>query len=67
MFPTRHRKPQSGTGNIPFESYVKNATSSVNRTAAPPFELIVMNLNYYLPMSDYAGLVTKTVGEDTPR
>jgi hypothetical protein len=52
-------------GYIPSESYVENTTSSVNRTAAPPFELTVTNLNYYPSISDYAGLVTKTVGGDT--
>jgi hypothetical protein len=28
--------------------------------------LAVTNLNYYPPISDYAGLVTETVGEDNP-
>jgi hypothetical protein len=53
-------------GNIPFESYVGNATSSVGRTAARPFGLTVTNLNYDPPISNYTDLVTQNVGEDTP-
>lgn len=53
-------------GNIPFESYVGNTTSSVGRTAARPFGLTVTNLNYDPPISNYTDLITETVGEDTP-
>lgn len=53
-------------GNIPFESYTGNATSSVGRTAARPFGLTVHNLNYYPPISESTELITETVGEDTP-
>lgn len=53
-------------GNIPFQSYVGNATSSVGRTAARPFGLTVTNLNYDPPISNYTDLITETVGEDTP-
>ena len=53
-------------GNIPFQSYVGNATSSVGRTAARPFGLTVTNLNFSPPISNYTDLVTVTVGEDTP-
>lgn len=53
-------------GNIPFESYVGNATSSVGRTAARPFGLTVTNLNYDPLISNYTDLVTETVGEVTP-
>ncbi|PQE21158.1 hypothetical protein CJF31_00010749 [Rutstroemia sp. NJR-2017a BVV2] len=53
-------------GNIPFESYTGNTTSSVGRTAARPFGLTVSNLNYDPPISNYTELVTETVGEDTP-
>ncbi|KAE9367685.1 alpha/beta-hydrolase [Stipitochalara longipes BDJ] len=52
-------------GNIPFESYVGNATSSVGRTAARPFGLTVTNLNYDPPISNYTDLITETVAEDT--
>lgn len=51
-------------GNIPFESHVDNSTSSVGRTTARPFGLIVTNLNYDPPISNYTYLVTETVGED---
>lgn len=53
-------------GNIPFQSYVGNATSSVGRTTARPFGLTVTNLNFSPPISNYTDLVTVTVGEDTP-
>ncbi|XMA20213.1 hypothetical protein WAI453_013004 [Rhynchosporium graminicola] len=53
-------------GNIPFQSYVGNATSSVGRTAARPFGLTVTNLNFEPPISKSTDLVTETVGEDTP-
>ena len=53
-------------GNIPFESYVGNSTSSVGRTSARPFGLTVTNLNYDPPIGNYTDLVTETVGEDTP-
>ncbi|TGO22275.1 hypothetical protein BPAE_0175g00190 [Botrytis paeoniae] len=53
-------------GNIPFESYTGNATSSVGRSAARPFGLTVSNLNYDPPISNYTELMTETVGEDTP-
>lgn len=53
-------------GNIPFESYVGNGTSSVGRTSARPFGLTVTNLNYSPPISNYTDLITETVGEDTP-
>lgn len=53
-------------GNIPFESYVGNATSSVGPTPACPFGLTVTNLNYDPLISNYTDLVTETVGEDTP-
>ncbi|KAL3424965.1 hypothetical protein PVAG01_04246 [Phlyctema vagabunda] len=53
-------------GNIPFQSYVGNATSSVGRTSARPFGLTVTNLNFNPPVSNYTDLVTVTVGEDTP-
>lgn len=53
-------------GNIPFESYTGNATSSVGRTAARPFGLTVGNLNYYPPISSSSELITETSGEDTP-
>lgn len=53
-------------GNIPFESYVGNESSSVGRTAARPFGLRVTNLHYDPPISDYTDLITETVGDDTP-
>jgi hypothetical protein len=53
-------------GNIPFQSYVGNATSSVGRTSARPFGLTATNLNYNPPISNYSELITVTVGEDTP-
>ncbi|CAD6445112.1 95f3bf77-9847-4956-b62c-04ac4d009df1 [Sclerotinia trifoliorum] len=53
-------------GNIPFESYTGNQTSSVGRTAARPFGLTVANLNYDPPISSSTELITETVGEDTP-
>ncbi|ESZ97760.1 hypothetical protein SBOR_1842 [Sclerotinia borealis F-4128] len=52
-------------GNIPFESYTGNATSSVGRTTTRPFGLTVSNLNYDPPISNYTDLITETVGEDT--
>ncbi|QSZ29332.1 hypothetical protein DSL72_003846 [Monilinia vaccinii-corymbosi] len=54
-------------GNIPFESYYGNATSSVGRTSARPFGLTASYLNYSPPISDSSKLVTETVGEDTPQ
>lgn len=53
-------------GNIPFQSYVGNDTSSVGRTTARPYGLTVTNLNYDPPISNYTDLVTQTVGTDTP-
>ncbi|KAH8649353.1 hypothetical protein BX600DRAFT_419518, partial [Xylariales sp. PMI_506] len=53
-------------GNIPFESYVGNATSSVGRTAARPFGLTVTNLNYDPPYASVDDVITETVGVDTP-
>jgi hypothetical protein len=52
-------------GNIPFESYVGNATSSVGRTSVRPFGLTVTNLNYDPPMSNYTDLVLR-LSERTP-
>jgi hypothetical protein len=52
-------------GNISFESYVENATSSVDQTAARPFGLTVTNLNSDPLVSNYTDLITETVGEDT--
>jgi len=53
-------------GNIPFQSYVGNSTSSVGRTSARPFGLTVTNLNYDPPIKNYTDLVTETFGQDTP-
>jgi len=52
-------------GNIPFESYVGNSTSSVGRTSARPYGLTVTNLNYSPSISDSSELVLETVGTDT--
>lgn len=53
-------------GNIPFQAYVGNGSSSVGRTSARPFGLTVTNLNYNPPINNYTDLITETVGEDTP-
>ncbi|CAG8977968.1 hypothetical protein HYALB_00001849 [Hymenoscyphus albidus] len=53
-------------GNIPFESYVGNATSAVGRTTARPFGLTSTNLHYSPPITSASELVLETVGEDLP-
>jgi hypothetical protein len=53
-------------GNIPFQSYVGNTTSSVGRTSARSFGLTSTNLNYSPPIKAASELVLETVGNDTP-
>lgn len=53
-------------GNIPFQSYVGNATSSAGRTAARPFGITATNLNYDPSINNYTDLVTAAFRADTP-
>ncbi|RDW59612.1 hypothetical protein BP6252_12699 [Coleophoma cylindrospora] len=52
-------------GNIPFQSYVGNSTSSVGRTAARPYGMTVTNMNFDPPVSNSSDIIQMTVGEDT--
>jgi hypothetical protein len=53
-------------GNIPFESYVGNATvPAVGRTASRPWGLTNTPLTYSPPITDPSQLQTITVGNDT--
>lgn len=52
-------------GNIPFQSYVGNTTSSVGRTSARPYGLTVTNLNFDPAVSNSSDIIQMTVGEDT--
>ena len=53
-------------GNVPFQSYVGNASSPVGRSAARPYGLTVTQLTYDPPVSSASDLKTYTDGVDTP-
>ncbi|KAG9951431.1 alpha/beta-hydrolase, partial [Aureobasidium melanogenum] len=53
-------------GNIPFQSYIGNATSSVGRTSARPWGMTNTHVTYYPAISNSSELTYELVGEDTP-
>ncbi|KAG9531197.1 alpha/beta-hydrolase, partial [Aureobasidium melanogenum] len=53
-------------GNIPFQSYVGNATSSVGRTSARPWGMTNTNVTYDPAISSPSELTYELVGNDTP-
>ncbi|CAD0089969.1 unnamed protein product [Aureobasidium vineae] len=53
-------------GNIPFQSYVGNTTSSVGRTSARPWGMTNTHVTYEPAISDSSELTYELVGDDTP-
>ncbi|CAD0100068.1 unnamed protein product, partial [Aureobasidium mustum] len=53
-------------GNIPFQSYVGNATSSVGRTSARPWGMTNTHVTYDPAISNSSELTYELVGDDTP-
>lgn len=53
-------------GNIPFQSYVGNATSSVGRTSARPWGMTNTYVTYEPAISSSSELTYELVGDDTP-